>query len=197
MRPTALVLFAMTLSTTATAEDTPVAVDWRMEQPGWGFGLRYGTNGPSAVLRGWSNAALSMDIEGGLSRNTTTASGSLGDYASDHLSGRLGVAPRVRIIGTKHTDILFVPSLSAEFGYYINEDYKHSDTAITATAGVAVDRWFSPGVSFTGRIDAAQVTFRTHEREGLRDASRSTRVNLTPSVAIHVYPTGLRKRQTP
>lgn len=196
MKRTFLVLFSLVASIPAMAEETPVPLDWRNEEPGWGFGLQYGPSGPAAVLRGWSSPALSIDIEGGLSTRTTTAQGMGQESQQAQLGAWVGIAPRIRVVGTTRMDINVVPSLFVNHSESSMADSTSKTTTVNGALGVAVDRWFAPGVSFTGRLDVAQVGIGTSDFKGSRASVRSAGVQLVPSVAVHVYPAALQKRRS-
>lgn len=189
-----MIAAALMWSSVARAAEPPTDIDWRTEGPGWGMGLQYGPYGPGASLRGWSSPALSVDVEGSLMRHTQIDSVDAVGAESNTLSARFGIAPRVRVFGSAKTDVFVVPSVAVRYDEATLDGEQSRATGLTAAAGVAVDRWFAPGVSFTGRIDLASLGFDSAEVRDQRSTSRSTGLNLTPSVAIHVYPQGLGRR---
>jgi hypothetical protein len=170
------------------------AVAWRNERPGWGFGLEFGSSGPAASLRGWANADLSFDVDAGLElRSDRPHDGSL-FYPTTTTRGWVDLAPRVRLMGRPRTDFFIVPSVRVAHVVTRTADLEMGSTALRGAVGVAVDHWFTPNVSVTGRIDTAYLGVERQELDGVAGSNRVGGVQLEPTVAVHFYPGASRER---
>lgn len=187
------IVLTLCTHTALAAESTPQAPEeerdpaWRNEQPGWGVGLRYGPAGPGASLRGWSSAALSVDVDAGLQMRRVDASSEVWGQSATSAAWA-DVAPRIRVFGSEQVDVLVVPS--ARVTHIVSKvgENRSDLTEIRGALGIAVDRWIAPGVSITGRLDALQLGQSTAITEDVRETSRLIAFELTPTVAVHVYP---------
>ena len=174
------------LGGTAWADDE--ALDWRNEEPGFGFGLVMGPTGPSANLRGWSSAALSVDLGAAWMVRQDSADGVFGTSDSKAQSGQFRLAPRVRVWGSEATDVVLVPGVSVELLRTEQSGVSSTGTTVRASGGVAVDRWLAPGVCFSGRLDLVEAGIVSASGDSASGSASLFRAALTPSVALHVYP---------
>lgn len=190
-----LVAAGLMVSSMAWAgEDAPPPVDWRNDSPGWGVGLRFGPEGPGAGLRGWASPVLSVDVGGGVEHEAFS-----GDQVAEgrRTGAWLDVAPRVRVVGTDKVDVMVVPSVLVSSTVQTDELFESRNAYLRGSFGFAVDRWFGPGVSVTGRLDIAQVGIWSDTVDGSVVRGRTAAVSLSPTVAIHVFPAGLGRRGRP
>ena len=175
-------------------EEEEQAVAWRNERPGWGFGLGFGSFGPAASLRGWANADLSFDVDAGFElRSDRPHDGSL-FYPTTTTRGWVDLAPRVRVMGRPRTDFFIVPSVRMARLVTRTADLEMGSTAVRGAMGVAVDHWFTPNVSVTGRVDAAYFGVERQGLDGVAGSNWVGGVQLEPTVAVHFYPGARGKR---